>query len=187
MEEVTWLDEEEARAWRSFLVMRRVLERGLDRQLTRDAGLSIADYQLLVPLAEAPERALRARDLGRHVDWERSRVSHQIRRMEQRGLIARQDCPTDARGTIIVLTEGGLKAIQEAAPAHVAWVREHFIDLLSRSELETLREISERVVEKVMAEPTLADECPGALSDEGECGGEDPQELASSTLASSPD
>ena len=152
MQEERWLSEGEARAWRAFLTMRRALDRGLDRQLTLASGLSIADYQLLVPLSEAPANELRARDLGRLVDWERSRLSHQIRRMEQRGLIARRDCPTDARGTIIVLTSAGATAIRGAAPSHVDWVRSHFIDLMSREELEMLETISERVLERLAAD-----------------------------------
>jgi DNA-binding MarR family transcriptional regulator len=144
-----WLDERETRAWRGYLAMRRALERGVDRQLTQESGLSSADYQLLVPLSEAPECGLRARDLGRGVDWERSRLSHQIRRMEQRGLIARKECPTDARGTLIVLTPAGRSAIEAAAPAHVRWVRANFIDLLTSEELEALGSISERVVDRL--------------------------------------
>ena len=116
------------------LAMRHALERAVDRQLTRESGLSAADYQLLVPLSEAPGTELRARDLGRDVDWERSRISHQIRRMEQRGLISRRDCPTDARGTVIALTEAGSAAIRDAAPSHVDWVRENFIDVLTPDE-----------------------------------------------------
>ncbi|MHB8245927.1 MAG: MarR family winged helix-turn-helix transcriptional regulator [Acidimicrobiales bacterium] len=144
-----WLTECEAKVWRSFLEMGWALDRGLDRQLTQASGLSITDYQLLVPLSESTGRQMRARDLGREVGWERSRLSHQIRRMEARGLIERRDCPTDARGTIIILTASGADAIVNAAPSHVAWVRAHFIDLLSSQELETLRKIAERVLASV--------------------------------------
>jgi len=146
-----WLSEEEAGAWRAFLAMRHALDRAIDRQLTQASGLSAADYQLLVPLSEAPAKELRARDLGRDVDWERSRLSHQIRRMEQRGLISRSECPTDARGTMIALTDAGAAAISDAAPPHVDWVRENFIGLLTPAELVTLREISERVLGRLVA------------------------------------
>lgn len=151
------------RAWRSYLAMRRRLDRGLDRQLMQGSGLSIADYQLLVPLSESPGRALRARDLAREVDWERSRLSHQLRRMERRGLVERRECPTDARGTIIALTAAGAALIEAAAPAHVAWVREHFIDLLDEGELAGLAEIAERVVARLEAdcEPACGCEEPG--------------------------
>lgn len=149
---VPWLDVEEARFWRTYLRMRRELDRGADRQLTSCSGLSIADYELLVPLSEAPAMRLRARDLGREVDWERSRLSHQIRRMEQRGLIERLDCPTDARGTIIALTPAGAEAIRSAAPAHVEWVRGHFIDLLTPDERTVLGRFAERVLARFAAE-----------------------------------
>lgn len=164
MAEARWLSEGEARTWRTFLTMGRALDRGIDRQLLRDAGLSGADYQLLVPLSEAEGNCLRARDLGRLVDWERSRLSHQIARMEQRGLIERRDCPTDARGTIVHLTDSGRTAIEAAAPSHVGWVRSHFVDLLSREELETLLSVSERVIESLERcappEPTCDGEGP---------------------------
>src|SRR5579875_182839 len=169
-EEPEWLSEDEACMWRAFLRMRRALDRGVDRHLTECSGLSIADYQLLVPLSEAPGMRLRARDLGREVDWERSRLSHQIRRMEQRGLLERLECPTDARGTIIALTAAGAEAIRGAAPSHVTWVREHFIDLLTEEERLTLQAVAERVLARFAAEECSgsdgvdegeAEECPG--------------------------
>ena len=146
---VRWLTAEESVAWRGFLGAMRALERGADRQLAECSGLSLADYQLLVPLSECDERAMRARDLGRHVNWERSRISHQLRRMEERGLIERRDCPSDGRGTVVVLTRLGMRAIEQAAPSHVEWVRQNFVDLLSREEIELLGEICERVVRTV--------------------------------------
>src|SRR5579875_1704848 len=157
-EEPEWLSEDEACMWRAFLRMRRALDRGVDRHLTECSGLSIADYQLLVPLSEAPGMRLRARDLGREVDWERSRLSHQIRRMEQRGLLVRRECPTDARGTVISLTDRGAAAIRVAAPGHVEWVREHFIDLLEPHELEVLARVAERVLGRFAAEGCAAGE-----------------------------
>ncbi|MGO9196299.1 MAG: MarR family winged helix-turn-helix transcriptional regulator [Acidimicrobiales bacterium] len=164
--EQRWLSEREACAWRGCLAMWHALERAVDRQLTRESGLSAADYQLLVPLSEAPGTELRARDLGRDVDWERSRISHQIRRMEQRGLISRRDCPTDARGTVIALTEAGSAAIRDAAPSHVDWVRENFIDVLTPDELDSLRGISERVLSKLASEGCQGetDSCGSACS-----------------------
>jgi DNA-binding MarR family transcriptional regulator len=100
---------------RSFDAMRRILDRAIDRQLL-EAGLSSADYDLLVPLSETPTHELRTRDLGRLVGWDRSRLSHHLRRMEQQGLISRHDCDDDARGTMITLTGEGLRAVKAAAP-----------------------------------------------------------------------
>ncbi|GII23042.1 MarR family winged helix-turn-helix transcriptional regulator [Planosporangium mesophilum] len=139
-----WLDDGEARMWRAFYEMRRHLDKAIERQLA-DAGLSTADYDLLVPLSEAPGDGLRARDLANHVGWDRSRLSHQLRRMEQRGLLTRRECPSDARGTLITLTPAGRRAVETAAPGHVETVRRHFVDLLSPEEIDTLTAISTRI------------------------------------------
>jgi DNA-binding MarR family transcriptional regulator len=149
MAEAPWLDIQEQRAWRAFLDVRRELLAELNRQLTRGAGLSGADYELLVPLSEAPERRMRPRDLGRRVDWDRSRLSHHIRRMQQRGLVVREECCTDGRGAFIVLTDRGRQAIESAAPDHVRTVRRFFFDVLQPGEVETLISIYERVLDRV--------------------------------------
>lgn len=162
VDEPKWLDEDEARLWRAFVEMRRGLDVVMERQLG-GAGLSTADYQLLVPLSEAPVPELRARDLGRIVGWDRSRLSHQLRRMEQRGLIRRRDCPTDARGTMIGLTPAGRTTVEVAAPGHVDTVRRYFIDLLSPAERETLTLVATRVRD------ALAGESAPACSDDIEC------------------
>lgn len=149
MTETPWLNAKEQRAWRVFLDVRRELLAELNRQLTRDAGLSGADYELLVPLSEAPEGRMRPRDLGRRVDWDRSRLSHQIRRMQERGLVVREECRTDGRGAFIVLTDRGRKAIESAAPDHVRTVRRFFLDVLQPGEVETLISIYERVLDQL--------------------------------------
>ncbi len=132
--------------WRAFVGMRRALDLAVERQLA-EAGLSTADYELLVPLSEAPGLVLRVRDLGRTVAWDRSRLAHQLRRMEQRGLVSRFDCPTDARGTMVRLTDKGREVIQAAAPGHVETVRRHFVDLLTSEEIDAIRRLSERVID----------------------------------------
>jgi DNA-binding MarR family transcriptional regulator len=149
------LDRREADMWRAFNDMRRSLDKVIERQLT-GAGLSTADYNLLVPLSEAPGDELRARDLGHHVGWDRSRLSHQLRRMEQRGLITRHDCPTDARGTMIKLTPAGRKAVESAAPGHVETVRRYFVDLLTPEEMDRLTAISARVRDNTVDGPATA-------------------------------
>lgn len=146
--EPRWLDEREAGMWRAYLDMHRQLLSKLDRELQKD-GLSAADYALLVPLSEAPKRELRARDLGKAVGWDRSRLSHQIRRMEDRGIIERRECGSDARGTWISITDAGITAIKGAAPRHVEAVREHFVGLLSSEEVDEISEIARRVLEKL--------------------------------------
>lgn len=152
-----WLDEREATMWRTFVEMRRRLDIAIERQLT-EAGLSTADYEVLVPLSAALGDEIRARDLGRGIRWDRSRLSHQLRRMEQRGLIRRSNCPTDARGSMIALTLAGRKAVEAAAPGHVDTVRRHFVDLLTSKEIDVLTAVSTRVRDNLRE--NTEDVCP---------------------------
>jgi DNA-binding MarR family transcriptional regulator len=96
----------------------------LNRQLQADSGLSLPEYEVLVQLSEAPGHRLRPFQLGRALEWEQSRLSHMLTRMQRRGLVGKAECPSDARGAFVVLTEQGLAAIEAAAAAHVATVRE---------------------------------------------------------------
>jgi len=143
-----WLDDREQRAWWAFLDLWRGLGAGMERQLS-GSGVSGADYQVLAPLAESPEQPLRPRDLVAATGWDRSRLAHHLRRMEHRGLIAREDHPGDGRGTLVRLTDSGREALRRAAPGHVEWVREHFIGLLTDEELELLTAISARVLARL--------------------------------------
>ncbi|MFC3452912.1 MarR family winged helix-turn-helix transcriptional regulator [Amycolatopsis speibonae] len=149
MGETRWLDEREARAWRGMINVMPQLTAVLDRRLLRDAGLSAAEYTLLVPLSEAPGGVLRARDLGRMVCWERSRISHQVIRMEKRDLVVREECSEDARGSMVRLTDAGRTAIVAAAPAHVAAVRQYFIGALTEAELDVIGPALERVLDRL--------------------------------------
>ena len=149
MGEARWLDEREARVWRGIIGVQQQLSGVLERRLIVDGGLSGAEYALLVPLSEAPDGVLRARDLGRMISWERSRISHQVTRMEKRGLVAREECGEDARGSMIRLTDAGRAAIVAAAPAHVAAVREHFFDVLTDAELDVIGPALERVLARL--------------------------------------
>ncbi|WP_024877932.1 MarR family winged helix-turn-helix transcriptional regulator [Saccharomonospora piscinae] len=149
MGEAQWLDEREARAWRGLIGVLQRLPTVLERQLVQDARLSAAEYTLLVPLSEASGGVLRARDLGRMVSWERSRISHQITRMQKRGLVVREECSEDARGSMVRLTDAGRAAIVAAAPAHVAAVRQHFIDALTDAELDVIGPAFERVLHRL--------------------------------------
>jgi DNA-binding MarR family transcriptional regulator len=159
MTEPSWLSDTEQRMWRAFQSLRMSLDRVLEQQLSSESGLSTADFAVLVPLSEAPDRRLRARDLGLQMGWDRSRLSHQIKRMEQRGLLERTDCPTDARGTFIQLTELGWSTIEAAAPFHVAAVRRHFVDLLTDDEVASLTVIAEKVRDHL---GPAADGCDGS-------------------------
>lgn len=147
MTEPRWLDESEARTWRAYRRMRALLDLQLGRDLARDSGFSEADYDVLSNLSEAEGRRLRLSELAGLMLWSKSRVSHQVSRMEQRGLVTRRECESDARGADIVLTGAGWDAIVSAAPGHVDSVRAHFIDLLSAEQIKVLGDISEIVVE----------------------------------------
>ncbi|MEU8296610.1 MarR family transcriptional regulator [Micromonospora sp. NPDC048909] len=149
MDEPRWLDEREDRAWRGYRRMRRLLDLHLARDLMHDAGLSEPDYDVLSDLSETPGQRLRVRELADRMLWSRSRLSHHLTRMQQRGLVTREECPTDARGAIVVLTPQGRRAIEAAAPGHVAAVRRHLIDLLGPDEIAALAAFSHRVVENL--------------------------------------
>jgi DNA-binding MarR family transcriptional regulator len=144
--EPRWLNEREACVWQGYLAMQRELLGALERQNIRDSGISGAEYAVLVPLSEAPDGLMRARELGACLDWDRSRLSHQIRRMEKRGFVTREECSTDARGSMVRLTPEGRQAIETAAPEHVEYVRRYFFDHLSDSDMNTLSAIFERVL-----------------------------------------
>jgi DNA-binding MarR family transcriptional regulator len=147
-----WLDGAEDRAWRGWMRMRTLLHAQILRDLARESGLSGPDYDVLSTVSEAEGRRSRLGDLADRMAWSRSRLSHHITRMERRGLVTREDCDTDGRGAFVVLTNAGLRAIQAAAPGHVASVRRHFIDLLSREQLDALAEISQTVVRRLSDE-----------------------------------
>jgi DNA-binding MarR family transcriptional regulator len=144
-----WLDEDQQHVWQAYLHLNQRLYAALEDHLVREAGLSGADYQVLVPLSETPGGVLRARELCTEIGWDRSRLSHHITRMEQRGLVAREECSEDGRGTMVRLTPVGRSAIEGAAPGHVEHVRRSFFDLVSKEELETLAAVFDRLLENV--------------------------------------
>ena len=146
MTDGTGVTETEWTAWRTFTSMRRQLDVALERQLQRDGDISAAEYSVLITLFEAEGKQLRARDIGMVLAWEKSRVSHQVSRMEQRGLVGRRECDTDARGTWITLTADGKRAVLSAMREHSATIRSYFFDVVTADELEALRSASERVL-----------------------------------------
>jgi DNA-binding MarR family transcriptional regulator len=148
-----WLTEDEQQAWRGLLRMTSQLNARMNRQLQDEAGISLADYEVLVELSEAPEGRRRVFELASALAWEQSRVSHQLARMQRRGLIARQECPADARGAFVVLTETGRAAIEQAAPAHVETVRQLVFDGLSPDQLAALTAVSSSVLDRLQATP----------------------------------
>lgn len=143
--EPKWLNPDEDRAWRAFVFAQRQLVARLNRSL-QEMGLSGPDYDVLVVLSAVAGNRMRARDLSLALDWEKSRLSHQLRRMQQDGLISRELNPDDARSTVVALLPAGRAAIERAAPRHVEDVRRHFIDLFTPAELATIATLNERIM-----------------------------------------
>jgi DNA-binding MarR family transcriptional regulator len=146
MTEPRWLTPEEMRAWLAYRRMRALLDLQITRDLAADSQLSDADYDVLSTVSSAPEHRLRLGELAGTIRWSVSRLSHHVSRMEQRGLVVREDCADDGRSATVVLTDAGWVAIQAAAVHHVASVREHFVDLLTPAELDAFAKIGEKVV-----------------------------------------
>jgi DNA-binding MarR family transcriptional regulator len=144
-----WLSPEEQHAWRSFIRLHQKLSARLVRDLQAHSKLSGADYEILVALTDAPDGRQRFQDLAKTVEWEQSRLSHQIARMTKRGLVAREECADDGRGAFVVLTPAGREVIDAAAPKHVATVRRLVIDALSPDELAALGRISNRILDRL--------------------------------------
>ncbi|MGR3939104.1 MarR family winged helix-turn-helix transcriptional regulator [Streptomyces sp. BRA346] len=132
-----WLSDEEQRAWRTHLDVSRLLTYQLERDL-QPFGLTMNDYEILVNLSESEEHRMRMSDLASATLQSKSRLSHQITRMENAGLVRRENCESDRRGLYAVLTEHGWDTMRKVAPHHVESVRKHFIDLLSPADLEAL-------------------------------------------------
>ncbi|MCL7382603.1 MarR family winged helix-turn-helix transcriptional regulator [Streptomyces sp. 35G-GA-8] len=123
--------------WRSLQDLTDDLRRILSSELL-DSGLSPADYAVLLALSEAPDRALRSSELADKVDWERSRLSHHLARMQRRDLIRRDPCATDSRGAVVVLTEDGLAALRSASGPHLRAVKYYFADALTDEQITQL-------------------------------------------------
>ncbi|GAA1165973.1 MarR family winged helix-turn-helix transcriptional regulator [Ornithinimicrobium humiphilum] len=146
--EVPWLNEREMAVWRRWLRVQTELPAALGRALAQDSELSLQDFETLVVLSEAPDERLRISALADQMDWERSRLSHHLRRMAARGLVAKQDCQEDGRGSFVMLTDEGRAALEAAAPGHVRAVRGIFLEGMTDDELELLGTFLSRVLER---------------------------------------
>jgi DNA-binding MarR family transcriptional regulator len=139
------LDEREARAWRSLRFMQMQLEAALGRQLADESDLSFADYVVLVAVTDQPDDRIRLFELAETIGWEKSRLSHHVARMAARDLVTKETCESDRRGAFVVATMLGRKAIEAAAPGHVATVRRLFVDQLSVEDLDVITKVAEKV------------------------------------------
>ncbi|WP_285113712.1 MarR family transcriptional regulator [Leifsonia sp. fls2-241-R2A-40a] len=138
------LTDRELAVWRALLDTTADLRRLLAAEL-QQVELSPGDYAVLLALTEAPDRALRSSEVADAIDWERSRVSHQLGRMERRGLILRTECPGDNRGALVVLTDDGYDAIRRASGPHLRAVKRLFADALQPQQIESLAEVLESI------------------------------------------
>ncbi|WP_116245138.1 MarR family winged helix-turn-helix transcriptional regulator [Nocardiopsis sp. FIRDI 009] len=138
MEKATWLDADEQRVWRGFLRANAAIYDGLERDLRSRCGISLVEYGILVHLSEADGRRLRMRALADSVIVSKSRLSHQVARLERDGYVRREHCDDDRRGLWAVLTDEGAALLGRAAPGHAARVRQLLFDRLDRTQVEQL-------------------------------------------------
>ena len=143
---VAVVTDEEWDAWRAFARIRLQLDRALAERLEANAGISSADYVVLLVLFEAEDRRLRAVRIAGLIAWEKSRLSHHLTRMEQRGLVRREDCDDDLRGKWVVLTNDGRRAVLKAMRDHNRALREYFFDVVTDEEQAVLSRLSDRVL-----------------------------------------
>ncbi len=146
-----WLNAAEMKAWRRYIIASRRLLEALDTDL-EDHDLSMADYEILAQLSDAPERKMRMSELADIALLSRSRLSHRMKVMEKAGWVKREACPSDKRGYFAVMTAKGWKAIVAAAPDHVESVRTRFVDHLTKADQEVLAQIFSRIEDSLRKE-----------------------------------
>jgi DNA-binding MarR family transcriptional regulator len=155
--EVQWLTQDELQVWQSYILCQYDLERVISADLSC-SGLSHADYAVLVALSAGGDEGARVGRLRDWIGWEGSRLAHQLRRMETRGLVTRSRATDDGRGTVVTITAEGRARIEAAAPGHVRTVRANFIDLMTPEEREVMAGVLQRVIRFIAPDrPPLAD------------------------------
>ena len=147
--EAAWLGAAQQQVWRRWLDVQAGLPAALHRQLQRDSGLSLPDFDVLVQLTDRPDGRIRVSALAAELQWERSRLSHHVKRMEARGLVRREECDDDGRGWFVVLTDRGREAIVAAAPDHVREVRELVFEDLTPEEVAVLDSVTTKVLARL--------------------------------------
>jgi DNA-binding MarR family transcriptional regulator len=161
-----WLTEVEQQAWRAFMAASQTLFSAVEADLQRESGIPLGYYEIMVILSEADARSLRMSQLAEKATSSKSRLSHAVARLEERGWVERLDCPTDRRGQIARLTDTGFAALAAAAPGHVEQVRRSLFDRISAEQVDQLAEISTAIA---AGEPGEGAGCPSA------CPGEEPE------------
>lgn len=149
MSEPRWLSSADQQAWRSFLNGSQRLSAELDKEIREKHGIGLPEYEILVRLSEHENRSMRMALLAAATTMSRSRLTHSVARMEKRGLLERFAIAEDGRGVDCAMTEAGWRLLREAAPDHVAGVREHLVDLLEPEEMATLGRIFTKVNDRM--------------------------------------
>lgn len=149
MAETRTLEPEEWELWDTWMRAQRLLTRELERGLQRDCGISKAEFSVLVTLRGASGREMRVGELSESLDWDKSRVSHQLTRMENRGFVERTKYGADGRRAGIRLTAEGRRAAQSALLVHAGNIRSQFLDSLTPEQAEAIRAWSEQVVDRI--------------------------------------
>ena len=152
-----WLDDEQQRSWRAYLVGTTLLMDRLDRDLREQHDLSMPEYEILVRLSEAPDHRLRMAELADSVSHSRSRVTHTVARMEKDGLVTRSACVSDGRGVEAVLTDTGRERLVAAAPTHVEGVRQLLVDLAGQEDFAAVGRVFNAVTDKLIENNPAAD------------------------------
>jgi DNA-binding MarR family transcriptional regulator len=152
-----WLDAEQQRTWRAYLVGTTLLMDRLDRDLRELHDLSLPEYEILVRLSEAPDHRMRMAQLAGSISHSRSRVTHTVARLEKDGLVNRSACVSDGRGVEAVLTEEGLKRLEAAAPTHVDGVRQFLVDLAGVEDLAAVGRVFNAVADELIENNPAAD------------------------------
>jgi DNA-binding MarR family transcriptional regulator len=149
MTEPRWLDAGQQRDWRAYVEGSTRLNDALDRDLKAKHGLTMAEYEILVRLSEAPGHRLRMAQLAEEASQSRSRLSHTVARLECKGLVSRGTCGGDKRGVNAQLTEDGYAFLEKAAIDHVATVREFFVDVIDPEDLQVIGRAFTAIAERV--------------------------------------
>ena len=140
------LTDVELGAWRGLLRTHAMLVKRLDAELEATHGLPLTSYEVLLHLADAPERKMRMCDVADSVLLSRSGLTRLIDRLERDGLVERVSCADDARGAYAHLTEDGLAKLRQAQVTHLDGIRQHFLGHFDESELRELGGLWERVL-----------------------------------------
>jgi DNA-binding MarR family transcriptional regulator len=148
--ETLWLDQDQQRSWRAYLVGTTLLMDRLDRDLRDRHGLSMPEYEILVRLSEAPGHRMRMAVLAGSISHSRSRVTHTVARMEKDGLVTRSACVSDGRGVEAVLTQTGFARLQDAAPTHVEGVRRFLVDLAGEEDFAAVGRVFNAVTDNLV-------------------------------------